>query len=117
MIPDDLPPVLEQEEVVPFETVPGRPPRLPKSGQRVQRKREKPASALAIAVLTAIYFGGSLAVYSFDHGFLLSAWLLTGPWFAAVCLAPEARGRLLSPYSLFLATALVACLAGYLAEG
>ena len=63
------------------------------------------------------YFGGALAVGFFNQGFLLSAWLTTGPLFVTIYMTFEGKGSLLNPYTMFFATILVACIAAYFFAG
>ena len=108
----ELPPVLDQEEV-PFEPPTRRFVRARKITQRVSRKRKKPPSDWAVGALAIGYFGGALCVLHFDEGFLLAAWLTTGPLFVTVYMTFEGRGSLLNPYTLFFTTILVACITGH----
>ena len=109
---EELPPVLDQGEV-PFEPAPRPFVAARKIIRRVSRKREKPPSDLAVCVLVVTYFGCALAVHYFNHGFLLSAWLTTGPLFVTVYMTFEGRGSLLNPYTLFFTAILVSCVAAY----
>jgi len=114
---EELPPVLDQGEV-PFAPPPRGFARTRKFIKRVSRKREKPPSELAIATLALAYFGGALAVCLFNQGYLLAAWLTTGPLFVTVYLTFDGiRGSLLNPYTLFFAAVLVACVAGFCVSG
>jgi len=109
---EELPPVLDQGEV-PFEPAPRAFVGARKIIKRVSRKREKPPSDLAVCVLVVIYLGGALVVDYFNRGFLLSAWLTTGPLFVTVYMTFEGRGSLLNPYTLFFAAILISCVAAY----
>lgn len=108
---EEPPPVLDQGEV-PFEP-PQRFARARKIIRHVSRKRKKPPADWAIGLLALVYFGGALGVGQFNQGFLLSAWLMTGPLFVTIYLTFEGRGSLLNPYTMFFATSLVACVGAY----
>jgi len=110
---DDLPPVLDGDDV-PFEK-PKRFRRAREAIKRASRKREKPPSDLSIGALAFAYFGGALAVFKFDQGFLLSAWLAAGPLYVTIYMTFEGRGSLLNPYTLFFATVVIACIGAHFA--
>ena len=112
---EPLPPVLDNGDV-PFEP-PQRFARTRKIIRHVSRKRKKPPSDLAISALAIAYFGGALAVGFFNQGFLLSAWLTTGPLFVTIYMTFEGKGSLLNPYTMFFATILVVCVAAYFFTG
>ena len=109
---NELPPELDGGEV-PFEIAPPRVSPARKLIRHVSRRRKKPPSDLAIALSMLAYFGGALAIYRYDQGLLLSAWLATGPLFVTVYMTFQGRASLLNPYTLFFATILVACVAGH----
>jgi hypothetical protein len=75
--------------------------------------REKIPSPAAVSISVSIYFFGALAIYAFDHLFLLSAWLAGGPLLYTVYLTRDARESLLNPYTLFFAGLVVLNLCGY----
>ena len=110
-----LPPVLDHGDI-PFEP-PRRFARARNVIRHVSRKRKKTPSDFSIGALAIAYFGGALAVGQFNRGFLLSAWLMTGPLFVSVYMTFEGRGSLLNPYTLVFAGVLTACVAAYFFVG
>ncbi len=79
--------------------------------------REKAPSPSAVCISVCVYFFGALAIYPFDHFFLLSAWLAGGPLLYTVYLTRDARGSLLNPYTVFFAGLVMFNLCGYVALG
>lgn len=75
--------------------------------------REKAPSSGMIAVGSAIYVGGAVAIGLFDKGFLLMAWLMTVFLAVAVYLTLDANGRLVNAYTMFFAGVIAASTMGY----
>ncbi len=109
---DDAPPELEQGDV-PFEERPRRFARIKSRIRGFKREREKPLSLNAVAIFALVYFGGGLVVQRFDQGFLLFAWIMTGPLAITVYHTREVHGSLLNPYTLFFSTVLAASITAH----
>ncbi len=75
--------------------------------------RESVPSPRVIAVSSAIYVGGAIAVGLLDKGFLLLAWLMTLFLAMAVYLTLDAHGRLFNAYTVFFAGIIGAAIAGH----
>jgi len=83
------------------------------SGKSAFSRREKVPSPRAIGLAAFVYFFGALAIYTIDPVYLLGAWGMGGGLLVTVYLTRDAKGSLLNPYTLFFATVVAICLAGY----
>jgi len=76
-------------------------------------RRESAPSPVVIGIAAFTYFFGALGIYAFDPVFLPLAWGMGGGLVVSVYLTLEGKGSLLNPYTLFFASVVAGCVAGY----